>query len=112
VLLCTVSYLAALDESARGCNPENFLLDQLRDHFSARWPPRNRNPAEERRKRDSEKFHLLIFAAEELIVYEKRQVHSDTESSTQRTLRVPKPSSVPGLIASLCSFPLKSNGDG
>lgn len=61
-ILCTASYVASLDNPAKGYNPENFLLDQARDGFSARWPPRSRDPAEQRKRRDSDKFHLMMAA--------------------------------------------------
>ncbi len=35
---CAASYLASLDNPAKGYNPENFLIEQARDHFTARWP--------------------------------------------------------------------------
>jgi len=35
---CTVSYLNSLDNPAKGYNPENFLIEQARDGFGARWP--------------------------------------------------------------------------
>ncbi len=38
-LACTKSYLASLDNPAKGYNPENFLMDQVGDKFKARWPP-------------------------------------------------------------------------
>lgn len=37
---CTRSYLDSLDNPAKGYNPENFLMDQRRDMFKGRWPPR------------------------------------------------------------------------
>ncbi len=36
---CTRSYCDGNDPSG-GYNPEKFLLEQARDHFKARWPPR------------------------------------------------------------------------
>lgn len=35
---CTASYLQSLSDPARGYNPENFLEEQARDLFTARWP--------------------------------------------------------------------------
>ncbi len=37
---CTVSYLQSLSDPSRGYNPENFLIEQGRDKFTARWPAR------------------------------------------------------------------------
>jgi hypothetical protein len=37
---CTASYLQSLSDPNRGFNPENFLIDQARDKFTARWPAR------------------------------------------------------------------------
>lgn len=37
---CTQSYLASLENPANGYNPENFLFDQAKDHFRARFPAR------------------------------------------------------------------------
>jgi hypothetical protein len=39
-MACTQSYLNSLDNPAKGFNPENFLIDQARDKFKARWPAR------------------------------------------------------------------------
>lgn len=36
---CTVSYLASLDKPNTGYNPENFIMFQSRQKFTARWPP-------------------------------------------------------------------------
>jgi len=38
---CTRSYLASLDNPTKGYNPQNFLVDQGRDKFQARWPARS-----------------------------------------------------------------------
>jgi hypothetical protein len=57
---CTASYLASLDSPAKGYNPENFLFEQARDGFSARWPPRKRDPVSERKDRDREKFAAMM----------------------------------------------------
>lgn len=35
---CTYSYLNSLDNPSRGYNPENFLYEQVRESFKARWP--------------------------------------------------------------------------
>ncbi len=39
-MVCTQSYLSSLENPGKGYNPENFLEEQARDKFSARWPPR------------------------------------------------------------------------
>ena len=39
---CTRSYLESLENPGKGYNPENFLEEQTRDKFSARWPRRKR----------------------------------------------------------------------
>jgi hypothetical protein len=44
---CTASYLESLDNPAKGYNPENFLKEQARDKFQARWPSR-KPPAQEK----------------------------------------------------------------
>ena len=38
VLECTRSYLASLDNPAKGFNPDNFLFEQAKQKFKARWP--------------------------------------------------------------------------
>lgn len=35
---CTQSYLGGLDNPAKGFNPDNFLFEQARQGFTARWP--------------------------------------------------------------------------
>ncbi len=35
---CTASYLQSLDNPSRGYHPENFLTEQAKDKFQARWP--------------------------------------------------------------------------
>ncbi len=35
---CTVSYLQSLDNPAKGYHPENFLIEQGKEKFKARWP--------------------------------------------------------------------------
>ncbi len=35
---CTVSYLQSLDNPAKGYHPENFLAEQGKEKFKARWP--------------------------------------------------------------------------
>ena len=42
---CTESYLQSLDNPAKGYNPHNFLIDQKRDKYKARWPIRSRSPS-------------------------------------------------------------------
>lgn len=42
---CTASYLASLDTPTKGYNPENFLFEQARDGFTARFPPRQKREA-------------------------------------------------------------------
>ena len=37
-LECTVSYLASLDNPAKGFNPHTFLFDQAKEMFQSRWP--------------------------------------------------------------------------
>lgn len=37
---CTASYLQSLDSPNKGYNPENFLFEQAKDQFQARWPAR------------------------------------------------------------------------
>jgi hypothetical protein len=55
VYACTASYLAGLENPAKGYNPENFLRDQARDGFTARWPPKRAGPVSftELRKQES-----------------------------------------------------------
>lgn len=36
---CTATYLASLDSPNKGFNPENFIMDQSRQGFTARFPP-------------------------------------------------------------------------
>lgn len=62
VFACTASYLASLENPAKGYNPENFLFEQARDGFHAKWPPKRAGPADERRSRDIEKFRRLMAA--------------------------------------------------
>lgn len=38
VIECARSYLASLDNPAKGFNPGNFLFEQAKDGFRARWP--------------------------------------------------------------------------
>lgn len=38
---CTGSYLESLENPGKGYNPENFLEEQARDQFRARWPARD-----------------------------------------------------------------------
>jgi hypothetical protein len=40
---CTASYLRSLSDPARGYHPENFLTEQAKDKFEARWPVAARN---------------------------------------------------------------------
>jgi len=43
-LECTASYLASLDNPAKGFNPDTFLFAQAKENFESRWPafaPRN-----------------------------------------------------------------------
>lgn len=35
---CTRSYLSSLDSPNKGFNPDNFLFEQAKDSFQARWP--------------------------------------------------------------------------
>lgn len=35
---CTASYLASLDNPAKGFHPDNFIFEQAKDNFQARWP--------------------------------------------------------------------------
>ncbi len=37
---CTRSYLQSLGDPSKGYNPENFLFEQRKDRFTARWPAR------------------------------------------------------------------------
>lgn len=55
---CTRSYLASLESPAKGYNPENFLREQVRDSFQARWPPPKKRLSftEERKARTSQEF--------------------------------------------------------
>ncbi len=41
---CTASYLDSLDNPSRGFHPDNFLFEQAKQQFSARWPPNRRRP--------------------------------------------------------------------
>jgi hypothetical protein len=45
IMACTASYLAANPAGTRGYNPENFLFDQSRDEFAARWTTRQQAKA-------------------------------------------------------------------
>jgi hypothetical protein len=40
---CTRSYVESRSPGDGGYNPENFLFDQARDGFAARWPPKARD---------------------------------------------------------------------
>ena len=42
---CTASYLSSLDNTAKGFNPDNFLFEQAKNQFRARWPAFARNGA-------------------------------------------------------------------
>lgn len=42
-MACTASYLDGLDNPVRGFDPQNFLYDQVKQNFEARWPPNRRN---------------------------------------------------------------------
>jgi len=53
---CTASYLDSLESPAKGFNPENFLRDQARSNFRARWPHKRAGPAQERKQAATEKF--------------------------------------------------------
>jgi uncharacterized protein YdaU (DUF1376 family) len=47
-LECTASYLASLDNPAKGFNPDTFLFAQAKENFESRWPafaPRNGHDA-------------------------------------------------------------------
>ena len=44
---CTRSYLESRSPGDGGYNPENFLFDQAKDQFAARWP--KAKPKEENR---------------------------------------------------------------
>lgn len=49
---CTASYLASLDNPAKGFNPDTFIFEQAKDGFQARWPafsPRTGTPKRETR---------------------------------------------------------------
>ena len=35
---CTASYLASLDNPAKGFNPHTFIFEQAKERFEARWP--------------------------------------------------------------------------
>ncbi len=35
---CTIGYVAAFNDPTKGYNPENFLFEQAKDQFKARWP--------------------------------------------------------------------------
>ncbi len=50
---CSTSYLSADGSRAGGYNPENFLFDQARDNFIARWPPPRAAPERVKSKRFS-----------------------------------------------------------
>lgn len=39
---CTSSYLQSLRDRSHGFNPDNFLYEQARDNFEARWPERKK----------------------------------------------------------------------
>jgi len=41
---CTRSYLESISNPAKGYNPENFLIEQGRDKFKARWPRARDSP--------------------------------------------------------------------
>lgn len=47
---CTESYLASLDNPTKGYNPQNFLFEQAKDGFRARWPARNRGQPDRKAK--------------------------------------------------------------
>jgi hypothetical protein len=60
VFECVKSYLASLENPNKGYNPENFLLEQAKDRFSARWPARvapAKATANEKAKLEWEKRH-------------------------------------------------------
>ena len=42
---CTASYLRSLNDPARGYHPENFLAEQAKERFAARWPASNNRAA-------------------------------------------------------------------
>ncbi len=42
-MACTESYLGSLNDPSRGYNPDNFLYDQKKQVFKARWPASRRN---------------------------------------------------------------------
>ena len=50
---CTASYLASRGDRNGGYNPENFLRDQAKDLFTARWPPWKLPFDKNQRRRDN-----------------------------------------------------------
>jgi hypothetical protein len=53
VFACTESYLGSI-EGHKGYNPENFLFDQARDGFHARWPAKSRGQPDRKSKANAE----------------------------------------------------------
>jgi hypothetical protein len=47
---CTLSYLDSLSNPAIGYNPENFLFEQAKQKFEARWP-KSRSPTEDKNQK-------------------------------------------------------------
>jgi hypothetical protein len=71
---CTASYLASLDNPAKGYNPENFLREQSRDDFRARWPVKRGSPVEERKRAASAEFQRML--EEDLARNARRKIQS------------------------------------
>lgn len=44
VIPCTQSYLDSLDNASRGFRPDNFLFEQAKTGYRARWPPNQKIP--------------------------------------------------------------------
>ena len=76
VYACTQSYLASLENPAKGYNPENFLRDQAADGFHARWPPKRAGPqpfAEQRKQAANREFQRMV---EEDLTRARRKIQS------------------------------------
>jgi hypothetical protein len=56
---CTASYLASLDNPAKGFNPDNFLFEQARDGFASRWPAYRDVPSRKQIDRQTDRERIV-----------------------------------------------------